>query len=201
MKQKTHCAPSFSVRCVALALSLVFTALPSAGFAQAGGALRYPAAQKGDQVDVYFGTRVADPYRWLEDTDSPATKAWVDAENSLTFDCLSRIPQRPAIRARVESLFNYEKFTVPQKKGGRYFFTQNTGLQNQAVLYVQDGLRGAPRVLLDPNVLSADGTVALSTREPSPDGRYLGYGVAIAGSDWQEFRVRDVSSVRDLPDT
>src|SRR6266542_1247083 len=114
MKQKTHCAPSFSVRCVALALSLVFTALPSAGFAQAGGALRYPAAQKGDQVDVYFGTRVADPYRWLEDTDSPATKAWVDAENSLTFDYLSRIPERAAIRRSPVGQRTHECESVPQ---------------------------------------------------------------------------------------
>src|SRR6266542_713321 len=199
MNRKTHCAPSFAARHFAIAVILAFAAVPRAGTAQATGSLRYPAAQKGDQVDVYFGTRVADPYRWLEDTDSPATKAWVDAENSLTFDYLSRIPERAAIRSRVESLFNYEKFSAPEKEGGRYFFTQNTGLQNQSVLFVQDGRDGTPRVLLDPNTLSADGTVALSTSEPSPDGRYLGYGVAVAGSDWEEFRVRDVTSLRDLP--
>jgi prolyl oligopeptidase len=180
------------------ALAIAFN--PSS--AQTGtGPLRYPAAQKGNQVDIYHGVRIADPYRWLEDTDSPETAAWVKAENELTFGYLATIPERATMRARIEALTNYAKFSSPVKAGGRYFYTENTGLQNQAILYVQDGLNAKARVLLDPNTLSKDGTVALSTREPSPDGHYLGYGVAVGGSDWEEFRVRDVNSGRDLADT
>jgi len=163
--------------------------------------LKYPAAQKGDQVDVYHGVRVADPYRWLEDTDSPATAAWVQAENQLTFGYLAAIPERAQIRTRLEALWNYTRYSTPEKHGGRYFYTENSGLQNQAILYVQDGRNGKARVLLDPNTLSRDGTVALTTTLPSPDGRYLGYGVAVGGSDWEEFRVRDVNSSADLADT
>jgi prolyl oligopeptidase len=180
------------------ALAIAFNASP----AQTGpSALRYPAAQKGSQVDVYHGVRIADPYRWLEDTDSPETAAWVKAENELTFGYLATIPERATIRSRIEALTNYAKFSSPTKAGGRYFYTENSGLQNQAILYVQDGLRAKARVLLDPNTLSKDGTVALSTRVPSPDGHYLGYGVAVGGSDWEEFRVRDVDRGRDLADT
>ena len=163
--------------------------------------LKYPAAQRGDQVDVYHGVRVADPYRWLEDADSPATAAWVGAENRLTFGYLAAIPERAAIRSRLEALWNYAKYSPPEKAGGRYFYTENSGLQNQPILYVQDGRNGKARVLLDPNTLSSDGTVALSTTVPSPNGHYLGYGVAAGGSDWQEFRVRDAGTGRDLADT
>jgi len=158
--------------------------------------LPYPDAPRVDQIDDYFGTRVADPYRWLEDTDSPATLAWVKAENELTFGYLAAIPERAAIRARLEALWNYAKFSAPAKRGGRYFYSENSGLLNQPILYVLDGLGAQPRVLLDPNTLSSDGTVALSTTAPSPDGRYLGYGVAAGGSDWQEFRVRDAETRR-----
>ncbi|MDQ6717276.1 MAG: prolyl oligopeptidase family serine peptidase [Gemmatimonadota bacterium] len=169
--------------------------------AQSSAPLTYPAAQKGDQVDVYHGVRVADPYRWLEDTDSPATSAWVKAENQLTFGYLAAIPERARIRSRLETLWNYTRYSAPEKHGGRYFYTENSGLQNQAILYVQDGRDGKARILLDPNSLSKDGTVALTTTSPSPDGRYLGYGVAVGGSDWQEFRVRDVNNGADLADT
>ena len=162
---------------------------------------KYPTAPRGTQVDVYHGVSVADPYRWLEDMNSPQTAAWVKAENELTFGYLAGIPERAAIRSRLEQLWNYAKFSAPVKAGSRYFYTQNSGLQNQAVLYVQDGRNAQPRVLIDPNTLSSDGTVALSTTSPSPDGRYLGYGVAVGGSDWEEFRVRDVNTGRDLPDT
>ncbi len=164
-------------------------------------AVKYPVAQKGDQVDVYHGIRIADPYRWLEDTDSPATAAWVQAENQLTFGYLAAIPERAKIRSRLEALWNYTRYSAPEKRGGRYFYTENSGLQNQAILYVQDGRNAKSRVLLDPNTLSKDGTVALATTAPSPDGRYLGYGVAVGGSDWEEFRVRDVNTASDLADT
>src|SRR6476646_3480953 len=141
--------------------------------AQSPAPLKYPAAQKGDQVDDYHGVRIADPYRWLEDTDSPATAAWVQAENQLTFGYLAAIPERAQIRSRLEALWNYTRYSAPEKHGGRYFYTENSGLQNQAILYVQDGRNAKARVLIDPNTLSTDGTVALTTTSPSPDGRYL----------------------------
>ena len=163
-------------------------------------AWNYPAARPGDHTDDYFGTKVADPFRWMEDVDSAATKAWVGAENKVTFDFLAKIPQREAIRQRLLELFNYPRFSLPQKQGGRYFYTMNTGLQNQAPLYVKDSLAAEGRLLLDPNTLAADGTVALSGYEASEDGKWLLYGTAAAGSDWNEFRVRDVATGRDTAD-
>src|SRR5437868_11817076 len=168
--------------------------------AQTSAPLSYPAAARGTQVDVYHGTSIADPYRWLEDVDSPATKEWVAAQNRLTDSFLASIPQREAIRTRLTQLWNYARFSAPFKENGRYFYSQNSGLQNQNVLYVQDGLSGAPRVLLDPNVLSTDGTVALSGTAASDDGQYLAYSLSTSGSDWQELHVRDVNTGRDLPD-
>ena len=162
--------------------------------------ISYPAAARGTQVDVYHGVSIADPYRWLEDTDSPETKAWVEAENRVTDSFLATIPERPAIKNRLTELWNYARFSAPFKEGGRYFYFQNTGLQNQSVLYVQDGRGAAPRVLLDPNLLSPDGTVALSGQAASDDGHYLAYSISTSGSDWQELHVRDVNDARDLPD-
>jgi prolyl oligopeptidase len=162
--------------------------------------LSYPPAARGTQVDDYHGVSIADPYRWLEDTDSPATKAWVEAENRLTDSFMATIPERAAIKNRLTQIWNYARFSAPFKNGGRYFYFQNTGLQNQSVLYVQDGRNAAPRVLLDPNVLSADGTVALSGQAASDNGRYLAYSISTSGSDWQEVHVRDVNTGRDLPD-
>src|SRR5215510_1715533 len=123
--------------------------------------LTYPAAHRGNVIDDYHGTKVADPYRWLEDLDSADTKAWVEAENKLTFDYLNQIPERAAIKARLTKLWDFERYAVPEAAGGRYFFSKNNGLQNQYVLYTVDKLDGQPRVLLDPNQLSTDGTVAL----------------------------------------
>ncbi|MDP9204318.1 MAG: prolyl oligopeptidase family serine peptidase [Gemmatimonadota bacterium] len=162
--------------------------------------ISYPAAARGTQVDDYHGVSIADPYRWLEDTDSPETKAWVEAENKLTDSFLATIPERAAIKNRLTQLWNYARYSAPFKEGGRYFYFQNTGLQNQSVLYVQDGRSSPPRVLLDPNVLSSDGTVALSGQAASDDGRYLAYSISTSGSDWQELHVRDVNTGRDLPD-
>jgi prolyl oligopeptidase len=161
----------------------------------------YPPAVRGTQADVYHGTSIADPYRWLEDTDSPETKAWVEAENRLTDSFLATIPERPAIKNKLTALWNYARYSAPFKEGGRYFFFQNTGLQNQRVLYVQEGRDARPRLLLDPNLLSADGTVALSNQAASDDGRYLAYSISTSGSDWEEVRVRDVNTARDLSDT
>jgi prolyl oligopeptidase len=162
--------------------------------------LIYPQARRGDQVDDYHGTKVADPYRWLEDTDSAETHAWVEAENKLTFGYLEQLPYRQAIRDRLTKLWNYERFTVPHQEGGRYFFEHNNGLQNQNVVLVSESLNAEPRVLLDPNTLSADGTVALAGTAISDDGKLMAYGLAASGSDWNEWHVRDVDTGKDLPD-
>lgn len=162
--------------------------------------LRYPAARRADQVDDYHGTKIADPYRWLEDPDSDETRAWVEAQNKLTFGWLEQIPAREKIKARLTELWNYERFGLPSKRGGRYFYTRNDGLQNQAVLYVADSLHGEPRLLLDPNKLSSDGTVSLSGTAVSEDGAYLAYGLASAGSDWIEWKVRNIATGEDLED-
>ncbi len=165
-----------------------------------GGSLVYPKAKTVDQVDDYHGVKVADPYRWLEDTDSADTHDWVEAENKLTFGYLDQIPYRAAIRERMTKLWNYERFTVPEQQGGRYFYQHNNGLQNQNVLLVGESLTAEPRVLLDPNTLSSDGTVALSGSVFTDDGKLMAYGTAASGSDWQEWHVRDVDSGKDLPD-
>ncbi len=162
--------------------------------------LTYPAAPKGSQVDVYHGVSIADPYRSLEDVDAPATTAWVAAENRLTDSFLASIPERTAIKNRLTKLWNYERYSAPFKENDHYFYFQNTGLQNQSVLFVQDGRDERPRVLLDPNVLSPDGTVALSETAASDDAHYLAYALSTSGSDWQEIHVRDVTTGRDLSD-
>ena len=183
---------------LAIALS---SAIVSSGAAQTQApTMKYPTATRGTQVDVYHGVNIADPYRWLEDTDSPETKAWVAAENQLSDAYLATIPERAAIKNRLTQIWNYARFSAPFKEGGRYFYFQNTGLQNQSVLYVQDGRNAPPRVLLDPNALSPDGTVALSGQAASDDGRYLAYSLSTSGSDWQEIHVRDVSNSRDMGD-
>ena len=176
---------------------LVALSLPSG---QTSSPLVYPQARRSDQVDDYHGTKVADPYRWLEDTDSAETHSWVEAENKLTFGYLDQIPYRQAIRDRLTKLWNYERFTVPHQEGGRYFFEHNNGLQNQNVLLVADSLNAQPRVLLDPNLLSTDGTVALAGTAISDDGKLLAYALATSGSDWNEWHVRDVGTGKDLSD-
>jgi prolyl oligopeptidase len=160
----------------------------------------YPEARRTLQVDDYFGEKVADPYRWMEQIDSPETAAWISAQRAATAEALGRMPEREAIGRRLRRLWNFPKFDLPVKRGGRMFFTKNDGLQNQAVLYVIDGPGGARRVLIDPNTLSAEGTVAVTQISPSMDGNRLGYGLATAGSDWTELHVRDVATGKDLPD-
>jgi len=162
--------------------------------------LTYPAARATNQVDTYHGVAVADPYRWLEDDNSPETKAWVEAENKVTFDFLDQIPQRDAIRQRLTKLWNYERFSAPVKQGNRYFFYKNDGLQNQSVLYTLTALASPPTLLLDPNKLSTDGTIALADTSVSEDGNLMAYGLSAAGSDWQEWKIRDVRNGQDLPD-
>jgi prolyl oligopeptidase len=186
-----------------LAAALVITAVMGAQTKPApsgGERLAYPEAPKGTVTDDYFGTKVADPYRGFEELDSAQTRAWVEAENKVTFSYLAQIPDRDAIRARLSELWDYERYGVPFVEGGRTFFTRNSGLQAQSVLVVADASGGEPRELLDPNTLSKDGTVALSGTSVSYDGKWLAYSISTAGSDWQEWRVRDVTSGKDTSD-
>ncbi|MFN6570822.1 prolyl oligopeptidase family protein [Dendronalium sp. ChiSLP03b] len=170
--------------------------------------LTYPPSRKSDRVDNYHGTVVADPYRWLEDPDSEETKAWIEAENKITFAYLSEIPVREKIKQRLTKLWDYEKYGIPFKEGKslqdgateRYFYFKNDGLQNQSVLYTLKTLDAEPKVLLDPNKLSADGTVALSGLSISDDSKLLAYGLSTSGSDWQEWKVRDIETGKDLQD-
>ena len=196
MKFVPRATPAFLL----VLIPLLCAAALLAGDAPSLTKLDYPKAKRVDQVDDYHGTKVADPYRWLEDTDSPDTLAWVQAENKLTFGYLDKIPYRKAIHDRLTKLWNYERFGVPEQRGGRYFYQHNNGLQNQSVLLVAETLNAEPRVLLDPNQLSTDGTVALSGEAISDDGKLLAYGTAASGSDWMEWHVRDIDSGKDLPD-
>ena len=163
--------------------------------------LQYPATTKIDHADTYHGTRVPDPYRWLEDDTSTETAGWVEAQNKVTFPYLERIPFRRQLQDRVKALNNYEKYSAPSRKGPYFFFSKNDGLQNQSVLYVQRGLDGAPEVLIDPNTWSADGTVRLSTFAPSRDAKYAVYGISRSGSDWQEYKVMELATKKTLTET
>jgi prolyl oligopeptidase len=162
--------------------------------------LEYPKAQKGDVLDDYFGTKVADPYRWLEDTDSLETVAWVKAENLLTAAYMEKLADRSPFRDELTKLLNYQRYTVPEYEGHRYVYRKNDGLQNQSVIYTLKNLNDEPTVLLDPNQLASDGTVAVTSTAVSDDGRLLAYGIAASGSDWNEIRVRDIEANKDLPD-
>jgi prolyl oligopeptidase len=165
-----------------------------------GQTLQYPDTRKATQTDDYFGTAVADPYRWLEDDNSAETAAWVEAENKVTFGFLAQIPARDRLRVRLTELWNYERYGSPSHEGQTYVFSKNNGLQNQAVIYKARTLEAAPEVLLDPNTLSSDGTVALGGAAFSDDGAKMAYAVATSGSDWHEWRVRDVATAKDLTD-
>jgi prolyl oligopeptidase len=166
----------------------------------AGIRLSYPVARTVDVVDDYHGTKVADPYRWLEDPSSPGYREWIDAENAVTDRFLSTLPDRGPLRDRLTSLWDYERYEVPVRAGNRVFYERNSGLQPQPVLYVVDLPRFEQRPLLDPNTLSKDGTAAVTWTVPSRDASLLAYGIAEAGSDWQEWRVRKVDTGEDLPD-
>jgi prolyl oligopeptidase len=162
--------------------------------------MKYPYTKQVDTVDVYFGHEVADPYRWLEDDNSAETKAWVIAENRVTNSYLKRIPFRKKVKERLSEIWNYPRVSAPWKEGGMYFFTKNNGLQNHSVYYKMATLESNPEIIIDPNKLSKDGTVALSAFSVSKDGKYLGYGISRGGSDWSEFFVRDMKTGEDLSD-
>ncbi|MCH2122398.1 MAG: prolyl oligopeptidase family serine peptidase [Pirellulaceae bacterium] len=163
-------------------------------------AVVYPETRKVEQVDDYHGTRIADPYRWLEDPDSENTEAWVESQNEVTQAFFETIQSRESIRERLGELWNYAKFGLPEKRAGRYFYEANDGLQNQALLYVSEGLNAKGRLLLDPNELAEDGTVDLASWEVSPNGKLVALAFASAGSDWREWRVLEVDSGEMLED-
>lgn len=167
---------------------------------KAASGLTYPKTLHMQQTDAYHGTKVSDPFRWLEDTDSSKTKAWVTEQNKVTRAYLDAIPGLKQIKTRLTDLWNYERCDVPHQEGERLFFRKNSGLQNQSVLYVQDTPKSAPRVLFDPNPLSKDGTVSLADYSVSDDGHLMAYGLAASGSDWQTWHVRNVESGKDTAD-
>lgn len=180
---------------------LIMTIGAAAGvFAVSGQGLTYPEARKDNVVDDYFGTKVADPYRWLEDDRSAETLEWVEAQRKVTDDYLSKLPYRAEISAGLKALANFEKPGIPFKKNGKYYYFHNTGLQNQSVLYRTDRLGDPGEVMLDPNALSSDGTVALKSVAFSKDGKYMAYGVSRSGSDWEEIYVMDVATRQLLDD-
>ena len=162
---------------------------------------QYPAARRATREDEYHGVKVPDPYHWLEDADSDETRAWVRAQNDLTGAFLASLPARDWFRERLTALWDYPKQGVPFSRGGRWFRFSNSGLQNQDVLYTAARLDGPWEVLLDPNALSEQGTVALGSVHPSRDGRLLAYSLRSGGSDWLEWHLRDVITGEDLPDT
>lgn len=162
--------------------------------------ITYPVTKKVDQVDDYFGTKVADPYRWLEDDRSPETAEWVKAQNAVTFDYLERIPFRESLKKRLTEIYNYPRYSSPFRIGDYYVFSKNDGLQNQAVIYIQEGLNGEPEVLIDPNELSADGTIRIGIAGVSGDKKYIALTKGEAGSDWSEMGILELATKKNLPD-
>jgi prolyl oligopeptidase len=182
-------------------VSSAFTLSLLCAGALAGQAITYPVAKTVDHVDDYFGTKVADPYRWMEDLNAPDLAEWVKAENAVTEHYLSQLPMRAWFKTRITELWNYPKVSLPFREAGQLFYARNSGLQRQSVWYVRGSLGGAERMVIDPNTLSPDGSVALAGFSPSPDGRYLLYGVSQGGADWRTLLVQDLASAKQLADT
>jgi prolyl oligopeptidase len=182
---------------VALVLETIVSCAPSEppkpGFT-------YPATARGDVVDDYHGTRVADPYRWMEDLDSKAVADWVAAQNAVTEPYLASLPLRPRLAARLTELWDYPRVGLPYSEAGQLFYAKNTGLERQAPLYRRAGLDAVPVLVLDPNTISADGSISLAQWAPSPDGKLFAYCLAAGGADWQTIRIRDLASGQDLAD-
>ncbi len=186
---------------IVIFIALVLAVLPvAAQNTKAKIKVKYPETRTVDQVDNYHGTLVADPYRWLEIDTAAEVEAWVNAQNKVTFGYLEKIPYRNAIKNRITELINYPRYSAPFKAGDYYLFYKNDGLQNQPVIYIQKGLQGTPEVFIDPNTLSADGTVSVSLLGPSDDNRYMAYAQSEAGSDWQQIRVMEIATRKQLPD-
>ena len=200
MRSKLLGVALLSSVCAATGLDSAALAAQPAG--ATANALPYPQTKRGDVVDTQFGVPVADPYRWLE-TDvrnDPEVAAWVAAQNKVTNGFLETLPLRGWFKQRMTQLYDYERFGIPVKRGSRYFNTHNSGLQNQSVLFVRDGLDGEPRQLIDPNGWSADGATALAEWTPSEDGKLLAYAVQDGGTDWRTVKVMDVATGKILSD-
>jgi len=196
MRRVLLCLTALSVAVSPFAVAAQQSSTPSAA------RIAYPQTARENVVDTQFGVAVQDPYRWLENDvrQDPRVRQWVTAQNQVTNAFLAQLPHRDAFRARMRELYDYERFSVPQKAGSRYFYTRNDGLQNQSVLYVRDGLTGAQRQLIDPNSWSQDGATALAEWEPSDDGRYVAYGVQEGGTDWRVLKVIETATGRVLDD-
>ena len=179
---------------------VVLLTLLTCGAGLLGQTLSYPAARKGDVVEDYFGTKIADPYRWMEDLNAPEVKAWVDAENAVTAKYLDALPQRDALKKRITELWNYPKVTPPRYEGRHWFYNRNTGLQRQSVVFTRETLNGSETVALDPNSLSPDGAIALSGFVPAPDAQHFAYGQSDGGSDWSTYYVRELGTGKQLAD-
>ncbi len=182
-------------------ISVVLAVVLPGAASQARQALQYPETRRDATVVDYFGTKVPAPYQWMEDQNSKEVEAWVEAENKVTFDYLDKIPVRDWINRRITKLWNYEKVGVPNRVAGELFYSKNSGLQNQSPVYSQKSLSGKATLILDPNKLSPDGSVALAGYDPSPDGRFVGYGLSQGGADWHEYHVLDLKKSKDLSDT
>ncbi len=189
-----------NLKYLAFVLLMLITACKNKKDAMADFELKYPETKRDSIYDEYFGIKVHDPYRWLEDDNSPETEEWVKAQNELTFSYLERIPYRQKIRDRLTKLWDYPKMSPPVNIKGKYFFFKNDGLQNQSVLYYMDKIKGTEKVVVDPNQLSKDGTVALSTFSVSDDGKYIAYAISKAGSDWSEIYVKEIETGKLLND-
>jgi prolyl oligopeptidase len=163
--------------------------------------LSYPQAQKVDVIDDYHGTKIADPYRWMEDLDAKEVTEWVGSQNKLTSGYLERLPLREHFRKRITELWNYPKTSLPFRRGGRLFYSKNSGLQRQSPVYMRENLDSEPKLVIDPNALSPDGSVSLGQYAPSPDGHLIAYTLSEGGADWRTVHVREIDSGRDLPDT
>ena len=188
-----------------LALEAVLVAAAAAGCQQAAAPaahppLSYPATKKGETVEDHFGTKVADPYRWMEDLDSKDVSEWVAAQNRLTEEELSKLPARDRFKRRITELWNYPRTGLPVREGGRYFYTKNSGLQRQAPLYVRASLTAPPTLVIDPNLISPDGSLSLAQWGASPDGKLVAYGLSEGGADWRTLHVRDVDASKDFDD-
>ena len=201
MKLSFALAVAFAIVALLLSTPLPGVHAQRSGGGGGGGPIKYPETKKVEVVEDYFGTQVADPYRWLEDNDSPEVAAWVDAENKVTFAYLDQISYRAKLKDRLMKLFNYPKFGSPQRRGDQFIWSKNDGLQNQSVWYIQKGLDGLPDVLLDPNRFSADGTSRLGAGPSwSQNGKYAIYGISQGGSDWNDLYVLDVATKKPLDD-
>jgi prolyl oligopeptidase len=176
----------------------VFLMCSSCGPSSQMEKVSYPPTTKGDVVDDYFGTQVADPYRWMEDLDSKPVADWIAAQNQVTMSYLAKLPLREHFRTRITQFWDYPKVGIPRREATRYFYSKNSGLQRQAPLYMREGLSAEPRLVLDPNSLSPDGSLSLATWKPSPDGKLLAYGISEGGADWNTIHVRDISNGQDL---